>query len=556
MFDPANGIPEHPNTASLDPRAKDAADLPPVIASSSFRDVVASGAALIVWIVAFTYLKLRPDQLLHAKYFLFSDGGQYLWVIDRLRHGRHLFTEVHWYYGVIPLWACQGFAGALGNSAGTFATYTLTCMALNVGLACWWLSRLMTLRWAVAGVLLSLAPWLVRNIVTPIHVPWEITALLLLAIAWKPMGERGVMRQIGLGALIVSMLMIKIPMFVAGAVTLFATDFVMEFRTDKIGRIARNFIRHYWATVLTCVLGLGLFLAWMWWMTAGDAGIWFDTVLPLYQLTAYAASSMPPIWLDWRGVPFLLFNQLPLATAITGTIGLVAWALRRRDWKRQTWIAGGGMFMPLALLLSPLSVVRITAHFYQYSWMGFISLAICLPLLPKRTRLGAVALLLFFACALPYKMFSQPNNLTRHSLPNGQALWFAEEESSKWAGIYNAWQTHMEEGRKSMLVLLIGAGSNFYGNIPQNFRQYYYYPGFIRRYDLDWLAAHQGEFCGAVVTGNPKQLDALAMGPTEQAMLYLDPGWREDRIKIGTPDRVGETCLFLPFVPEKKPTEK
>ena len=521
----------------------------PVIASNTHRMIVALGVALVVWVIALAYLKLRPDQTLHAVFFLFSDGGQYLWVIDQLRQGRHLFTEVHWYYGVIPLWAYQGFARALGNSAETFAFYSLTCMTWNAGLACWWLSRLMALRWAAAGVLVILAPWLVRNAITLIHAPWQITALLLLAIAWKPMSERGVMRQIGLGALIASMLMIKMPMFVAGAATLFVTDLMMEFRADKMGQMARNFIRHYWATVLTCIVGLALFLAWMWWMTGEDVEIWSDTVLPLYMVTAYAAYGWPPIWREWQGVPYLIFYQLPLATALIGSIGLVAWALWTGDWKRQHWIARGGMFMPLALLLSPLSVVRMTGHLYQYCWIGLISLAICLPLLPKRTLRACVALLLVYFSALPYK-FVQRNSLIRHTLPNGQALWFTEAELSKWTAVYKAWQVHKEEGRKSMLVFVVGAGSYFYGGIPQNFRQYFYYPGFVRRYDLDWLAAHQGEFCGAVVTGNPNRLDVLAQNPTEHAMLMLDPSWQEDRIKIGTPDRVGETCLFLPFVPE------
>ena len=445
--------------------------------SLSSRALVAAGVAVLVWIIGFAYFKLRPDLLFRGSYFIYSDGGQYLWVVDQLDRGRHLYSEIHWYYGVIPLWAYRAWAALLGNSADTFGLYTLTGMALNAGLACWWLSRLISLRWAAAGVLLTLAPWLVRNAVINIHVPCELKALLLLACAWQPLRDRTACRQIILGALLVVMVMIKVPLMLTGGFALFATDLIDAFGPGAARFSMAMFVGRYWRSVLTSLCGLELYLGWMGWM-AGDSRVWFDTAFPLYMTQAYAAIGDPPAW-HWDGVPFFLFNQLPLSLSIAGAGGLAGWALIK-DRRAEPWFVRGGLVMPLGLLCGPLSVIRHTAHAFQYYWMGMLGLAVCLPLLPSRARWLVVAVLLLVASAVPYKFFLQPRVASLRMVGNGQSLWLTDAEWSQWKAINKAWEAHRTETRKSMLVYEIGAGSYFYAQIPQNFRQYYYYPGFLR----------------------------------------------------------------------------
>ena len=512
--------------------------------SNFLRVGVAFTLGLAVWLVCFFFLQLRPDLLLRGSYFLFSDGGQYLWVVDQLDRGKQLYTEIHWYYGVIPLWAYRAWAAALGNSAETFTLYSLSGMAFNAGLACWWLSRLVPLRWSVAGVLLTIAPWLVRNSVSNIHVPWEITALLALACVWQPLEVRGRGRQALLGALLTIMAMIKLPLLLAGGFALFATDVYWSFGPGAQRCTLRGFASRYWPSVLTSVVGFALYLGWLWWMI-GDVGIWLDTAFPLYMTQAYATIGDPPPW-HWEGWPFLLFNQVPILLAFAASLGMVGLAVRHPSHRALPWLAKGGLLLPLGLLFGPLSVIRHAAHVFQYYWMGLLAVAVCLPLLHRQARIALVALLVLIAAVVPYKMMLQPKVATLRSLGNGQSLWLTEAEWEQWQAITNGWIANRKPGRMSALVFEIGAGAYFYAGIPLNFRQYYYYPGFIRPYDVDWLATHQDEFCGVLVTGNSTRMQQVASDPTPQRWLHLDQP--ENRIKIGVPQRVGERCLFLPFV--------
>ncbi len=514
------------------------------------RAIAAGVVMLFTWLVAFAYFKLRPDLLLRGSYFVYSDGGQYLWVVDQLDRGRRLYAEVHWYYGIIPLWCYRAWAACLGNSAATYCLCTFTVMAANAGLACWWLSRLMSLRWAVGGVVLTLMPWLIRNSVANIHVPWEVTSLLLLACAWQPLAVRTASRQILLGALLVMMVMIKVPLMLAGGFALFATDVVNAWGpgTPKLSLAA--FVRRYWISVVTAVIGLALYLGWIRWM-AGDAGVWFDTAFPLYMTTAYAAIGDPPPW-HWQGVPFLLFNQLPQILALAGAAISVIWVLARKQSHTERWVAQGGLILSLAFLCGPLSVIRQAVHVGQYYWLGSVGLAVCLPLFSSRVRWAFVAVLLLVASAVPYKLILQPKVAELRPLENGQQLWLTEAEWSQWNALMKGWKTHRTEAKPSVLVFEIGAGSYFYGQIPQPFRHYYYYPGFLRPYDIDWLMAHQGEFCGVLLTANSSRLDRMQQHITQREWLHQAPGSTDDRLKLGEPDRISERCLFLKLLPAGK----
>lgn len=510
------------------------------------RLLAAMAVAALVWLTGFAYFKIRPDLAFRGAYFIFSDGGQYLWVVDQLQHGRRLYTDIHWYYGIIPLWAYRAWALVSGNSAQTYGLYTLSGMAVNAGLACWWLSRLMSLRRAVAGVCLTLAPWLVRNALINIHVPWELTSLLLLACAWQPVEKRSRLRQAVLGVLLVTMVMIKMPLMLAGGFALFVTDLVMVYGPGGSRLPPMRFVGKYWLSVATAAGGLGLYFAWMWWMI-GNPSIWFDTAFPLYMTKAYASIGDPPAW-NWQGGPYFLFNQLPIALAIAGAVLPVLWALTQ---KGSRWLEEGGLIMPVCFICGPLSVIRQTPHLLQYYWMGLLGLAVCLPLMRRFSRWAAAALLLLISTAIPYKLVLQPKTTTLQTLDNGQSLWLTEAEQTQWNAMIKAWKTHRTEERKAALVFEIGAGTYFYAQMPQPFRQYYYYPGFVRPYDIDWLVAHRDEFCGAVVTGNKKRLDFLTEHLTQKEWLHQDANSTDDRIKLGPPDRVDERCLFVPFVPSR-----
>ena len=515
--------------------------------SQKNRIATAFAVGAIVWAIGYAYLLLRPDMLLTGIFFLFEDGGQYLWVVDQLEHGKHLFKDIHWYYGMIPLWTYQAWVALLGNSARTFAIYGIAQLTVNAGLAFWWLSRLIPRNWAVTGVLLVLAPWLLRNMVQAIHVPWEVTSMLLLACSWKPMVERTPLHQWLLGLLLVITAMVKLPLIGAGAIALMATDIAHFFLIPTSSRFVLTFVANYWRTILSSSVGLAFYFLCLF-FAAGDAKIWYDTALPFYMIKAYAGLS--PVGLSWEGISFFVINQLPVIISSTASAGLVVWTFAFRRSSNKKWILSGGLFLPLAMLLSPLTVIRTSSHLNQYYWMGLMSVAICLPLLQKRVRYAAIAVMLAIASDVPYKMFFKPTTRTLTAVGRNQSLWLTEEQRIEWTAINQCWETHRSERRKSMIIMTIGGGTYFYAQIPQNFRHYYYYPGFVRPYDLDWLVAHQNEFSGVLITGSPAHIARMmAKERTIQTALNLDFEVPDHRISLGTPDRFGERCLFLPFLP-------
>jgi hypothetical protein len=422
-----------------------------------------------------------PGHALDASRFIINDPGSFLYAVDRLSAGEHLYSGFSWQYGPLGVAWYRLFAAVMGNSplALMIASGVATAAAWGILASLWTRFLGFGLGWGLASAVLlpAMTPPCLFSIGDGPNAPIEAT--LFAAIAWVLCRGPGTRWQPWCAGLLVGLLQWTRFGPQAGAGLAILLVWCMAEGPSVFPSAWRMAVAY---------AALALPLA-VWYLVALPLPGAVDQFWPSYMVKHYQATygetGLKLLAASWGG-PGALPSWLALGV---GAAGLAAWIPRARE--RREW--GSILFLPLYFGVGCLFLFRTHFAVQGHAWMGLAALPAAL-LVPGLVRfcgagLGLIALAMNVKACVALGAQEREWKAQPLVLPNGQQLWFHGRESSDYAAL----QAFLKPARPgspppSVAVFYYGGGIHYFFGVGRVGRHWWFMPEFIRPWESGEVA--------------------------------------------------------------------
>lgn len=482
-------------------------------------------ACALYVIFAFTVINLRESLFVHEGW-LFGEPSWPVWVVGHLLKGDMLFRDVCFPYGVLPTCYLTGAAALFGCTTHTIALFTTLAGTLGAGSAILFLRRAgLTLRarWMLWVLIVAPALWH-SSANLPAYANLEASLIISILTVLRPSEERSRVNGFLVGVMMGLLNLTKFGSFVGIGLAVIVMDI---FCAAIAGRNGKGWAAHLFDRVVKAELPIffGFIsieiprIAVSWFVLPPD--IWKDFVIfPLETIKSYKTFTG-----GWNVVAF--FREAAWGYRI-GTIGLKtlvmllvlagAFVAVRRASKARALKNGGDMMMLLSALWFSVGFLFYYHHLehivvYSTPLMAAAVVALSRLKMMSRTALGCF-LFLCTGGAMAGKLLLQKDGRTQFVMPNGDKLWFKEQDRAVYEQISAAVNGALKEqgttGSGAVVVWrAIGAGWHHFAGWPNACRHGYLIAHeWIRPYEFDQtIAAFQNS--SVYLAKLPRDGDAL-----------------------------------------------
>ena len=476
------------------------------------------------------------------------DQSHQLFSVDRVLHGAIPYKDFFWNYGLTPLYGYGMFCKILGGASIRAIQWqnAIWCV-VTAGLSLVVMAR-------AGGMLCGLAVWLLTQFAWPFGLDavgypcYERVTLLGIALLWRAPSQRPRWHPLLTGLLLGFLQSIKFGSALVAGLSWLVLD-ALWMAGSGAGAVAlRKWVVELAQILLGFLLVEGVIVAHAV-ATLGPA-LAYDTLLPLYFYQWYGSyvGKTSPRWPGYINVGLLVGYQIPIILAFAGvwvTSGLIVQRRRSYNAEHRPWVGetSPAAFLGLFYVIGLIVFFKHAALIFAYRYLLAPALAVLLRAYPQpvvRTLL-CVALLPSGAL-LPLKMWRDAQaarreptaDLQSFQMPNGQALLLERATGravlATMARLRQMQSDPSHSGRKGFLILSMGSGFHFYGELDLACRHSSFFPGVIRGFEservLDQvLNAHavvlqlSHDRPGLISPADPKRLAASEWNPFSEPAL-------------------------------------
>ncbi len=430
--------------------------------------------------------------------YVWWDQGAMLYCASHLLAGDLLYRDFYFNYGPVPLVGFSLVAKLFGISPFSFELHKILIDALAVMAACWLFLKHLP-RWAaLTGLLLTQFCFLTGGTFLPGS--YEKLGLILIVLTWNPPGGRSARNAFWVGLLLGALQGVKFgSCFVAGLVVLLL---------DVSAWIMAGGLRQQWWGWLRNlgIIFAGYALFQTFWVSLAfslmPSGYAWDAVFPKYMLDWYASYVGPahrwPGFCNWN---YFISYQLVLVAGVLFGIGYLVRSLlgRLSASTNVQWAMGSPeitslrfIFFPIFYLIGCLIYFKHSSNIMVYGWLTVMAMPFWLVVARGVWRIGLILMLIPCACVLPVHLSRNllrpmPANLVRHVMPNGGALYLTKEEAAEFDGLISRLKQIDQETpqKRGFVVIPLGYGVGFWGQIPLASRHHWFYPAVVQPYESE-----------------------------------------------------------------------
>jgi hypothetical protein len=367
----------------------------------------------------------RPE-LHQSAAFLFGDDGVNLLVADRMLHGAHLYAQLAYPYGPIPIRLYAELSRLIGNTPSTYLWTLAAGSACSVWLASWLISRAVGARLTIATAIVALMPTMpipgafIGGYTSSIYYPFERVALLAVLVFWRPLAQRSLVRSGAIGALCGLGQGIRF----GTMPVLFAAIVIVDMPALVRTRSRAAALRSIGCCLATFAAVEVFWIAWA--FSSLPNGVARQFLWPTQLWETHQTSRLPryPSWQGWRAAA----TQY-LMPAIAFVLAAFAFARRAvRQWRAVDDDGSGGAAAvgTCFYVLGVLVFFRDEHHFRQFAWLLAVGAA---PAILDVIPIAKAALGIMCAPALwpvvTGLLAHAPGDLVRITIPRGYQLLLA-----------------------------------------------------------------------------------------------------------------------------------
>ena len=466
----------------------------------SLKEFFVAGALFVLLAVA--AINLRESFFVHEGW-LFGEPSWPVWVVGHLLKGDMIFRDVCFPYGVLPTFYLTGAAALFGCTTHTLALFTALAGTLGAASAILFLRRAglsFRMRWIVWVSIVAPALWH-SAVNLPAYANLEASLIITILAVLRPTGERTKANGLLVGALMGLLNLTKFGSFVGIGLAVIALDVFCALISDRRGK---GWLSHLFERVVVAELAIffgfvaveGPRIAVSWFVFPPD--IWKDFVIfPLETIKSYKTFTG-----GWDVVAFFReagwgyrigtigLKALVMAMVLAGAMVAIFRAWRARGLKKDAemmillsaiWFSAGFLFYYHHL-----------EHIVVYSTPLMAAAAVVLSRFKSAPRL--VLGVFLFVCtggAVAGKLAFQKDGRTQVVMPNGDKLWFKEQDKAVFeqisAAVNGALKEQGSTGSGAVVVWrAIGAGWHHFMGWPSACRHGYLIAHeWIRPYEFD-----------------------------------------------------------------------
>ena len=496
-----------------------------------------AGGFFVVFAVA--AINLRESFFVHEGW-LFGEPSWPVWVVEHLLQGDMIFRDVCFPYGVLPTYYLAGAAALFGCTTHTIALFSALAGTLGAASAILFLRRAglpVRIRWGVWILIVAPALWH-SSVNLPAYANLEASLIISILAVLRLPGERTSGNGLLTGALMGLLNLTKFGSFVGIGLAVIALDVFCALIAERNGKgwVAHLF-NHVVRPELMIFYGfLGIevpriFVSWL----VFPPDIWKDfAIFPLETIKSYKTFTG-----GWDVVSF--FREAGWGYRI-GTIGLKALVMAMvlagaaaagfRAWKARDLKNGAdGMILLSAIWFAAgfLFYYHHLEHIVVYSTPLIAAAAVVLSRLKFAPRLVLGA----FLCVctggvVAGKLAFQKDGRTQVLMPNGEKIWFKEQDKAVYEQISATVNGMLKEqgttGSGAVVVWrAIGAGWHHFMRWPNACRHGYLIAHeWIRPYEFEQT---MGAFLNSSVYLAKLPRDGDALGVTGDRTTWRVEDW-------------------------------
>lgn len=432
--------------------------------------------------------------------FLFQDRAHMLHLADVLASGGRLYRDVFFNYGPIPAYAYYYWTLLAGNSALSYVAWFWASGFCFYLVQLRWVQRT---GWRGILVLLLTIPVVVRFASYTPYLFIEGILASLIALRWRPPGERGTRTSAVVGLLLGLMQLNKFGTAALVGFCWLLLDLSWAWQHGAAGDVRRRWFQELLVQGGAFLLVQLLFAAWLWSMLPGWLAL--NTFWPTYIVRWYESYLSPEYrYPDWFGWNFFVGEQLALVMlALAGACLVAGWLGRRlRSSSTADVTDAGGVLLALVYTLAFFTLLKHKYLQTSYVWM-FIPALICLAQKVSLRNFAVLAAPL----AIPFllhgrQMLRGPLPLERMAtrLPNGETLYLEPsvvQRVRRLQELTDEMKRRLPGGR--FLVCELGSGLSYFLQLPPLTRHSWPAPGVIMPQDEPNIVKNLDRLAGVVL---------------------------------------------------------